>query len=128
MHITANVSPDLGDDEFFSELLQAGWFPSEMQDIGPQEKSLLVGIARSDLLVEKNYIWYGANNKLRCPISVYFGDADDTVSDIRGASVTDWASVTSSSFNLNILRGEHLFIREQDSAEIVISETVLPSL
>jgi medium-chain acyl-[acyl-carrier-protein] hydrolase len=102
----------LPDEMFLAELTQRfnGMSPLILQDRELME--LLLPTLRADITALETYV-YQPETPLECPIRVYGGSFDSTTTEDE---LRAWRIHTKSSFNLQILPGDHFFIRSNQQS------------
>lgn len=102
------------DSEFLREIAaRYGEIPSViLEDV--DLKKLYLRVFRSDFYMIDNY-HYVPDAALTCPITVFYGDADQRVS---RSGLTAWGDLTSGQFNMEMMSGGHFFINTCTTAFI----------
>jgi surfactin synthase thioesterase subunit len=93
-------------------LFEIGGMPAELiaGDLGRALREKAVSAARNDLRLHMTDD-DGDKTTLACPIHVFGGSEDPLVSE---SDLDEWRSRTSSDFSVNILRGDHFYLRDRD--------------
>ncbi|MDP4176024.1 MAG: alpha/beta fold hydrolase [Bacteroidota bacterium] len=91
--------------EFIERLKELNGIPKEVL-ANEELMDLVIPILRADFTICETYR-YEHQVVLSCPISVFGGLYDSSV---KKADLEPWADLTSSSFDLNLLPGDHFFI------------------
>lgn len=106
------ATADLPDDAFIEQLIRrAGAMPQLRTE--PEIQELLLPVLRADLGWLKRYR-FRPEAPLEVPVVAFTGLADH---ELTPADVAGWARHGSAGFRLRVLRGGHLFVRD-DAAEL----------
>jgi medium-chain acyl-[acyl-carrier-protein] hydrolase len=104
------ITYNLSHNEFIEELIQLNGTPREVIEHA-ELMELMIPLLRADFELVQTYE-YLAETPLRCPIIVYGGLQDvETPRD----KLLPWKELTSSRFALNMLPGDHFFIRSSQT-------------
>ncbi|MCU7490601.1 MAG: thioesterase II family protein [Bacteroidota bacterium] len=100
---------NLPEDKFITKLKEMNGMPGEVLK-NRELMELMMPILRADFSVCETYT-YKPVPKTDCPITVFGGLADDGISleELEG-----WAEMTNSSFELNLLPGDHFYITKSE--------------
>ena len=101
---------DLPEADFVEEVKRLNGTPREVLE-HPELRNLVLPLLRSDFEVVQTYR-YVPEPKLDCPISAFGGleDLDATHTHLEG-----WSEHTSAAFTLDMLPGDHFFLRTAQS-------------
>jgi surfactin synthase thioesterase subunit len=98
----------LPDEEFVKELHRFSGTPEALLQ-SKELMELFIPVLRADFTIDETYI-YTAEAPLDCPISAFGGTADP---EAHREEMTAWASFTNSDFRLDMIAGDHFFLRTQ---------------
>lgn len=104
------VTYNLPEAQFIEEVLKLNGTPAEVVE-SPEVMRLLSPMLRADFQLIETYR-YEPGVPLTCPITV-FGGLDDAV--VSRESLYAWRQETSGAFKLNMLPGDHFFLRTSES-------------
>jgi surfactin synthase thioesterase subunit len=117
----------LSESEFLAEL-EARYNAIPAAILADREMMrLYLPVLRADLEMMEKYI-YAPEPPLECPISVFGGTDDPTVT---GSQLQEWRSQTSASFNIRLFPGDHFFQKTsrgafvqavRDECEVVLEQ------
>ncbi|HEX2866913.1 MAG TPA: alpha/beta fold hydrolase [Ignavibacteriales bacterium] len=109
MHKREPLMYKLPEDEFIKRLKDMKGMPEEVLK-NSELMEIMLPILRADFSVSETYI-YKPVPKTDCPITVFGGLADEGISleELEG-----WAEMTNSSFELNLLPGDHFYITKSE--------------
>lgn len=107
-HLPSTEPPtyNLPDGEFLEEVRRLNGTPEELFEY-PGLMELLCGVLRADFEVTQTYI-HKEEAPLSCPITVFGGLQDHWITREQQEA---WREQTLSSFSLNMLPGDHFFLR-----------------
>ncbi|WP_108832294.1 thioesterase II family protein [Actinomyces sp. Marseille-P3109] len=111
LHRTLHSAPD---EEFWATLAGLGGIDTQIVE-SPELRDVLAPILRSDLGLHARYQPDVALPQLQCPVLCYQASADPVV-DVE--SLDDWAEVTTGSFELRRVEGDH-FHAFDDASQLV---------
>ena len=98
----------LGDRELMAELREVPGFPSEILQHA-ELMQLLLPIIRADSAVTETYVYRQAE-PFHFPLTAFASERDELIS---MASIAPWRNHTSAAYDLKLVDGPHLFVREQ---------------
>ncbi|HKX28577.1 MAG TPA: alpha/beta fold hydrolase [Blastocatellia bacterium] len=107
---TEPVTYDLPRDEFIEELIKLDGTPKEVLEHA-ELMELMIPLLRADFQLVQTY-QYQAGTPLQCPISVYGGLEDH---ETPREKLLPWKEMTASGFAVQMLPGDHFFIRSNQS-------------
>lgn len=99
----------LPEGEFIKKLKEMNGMPEEVLN-NRELMELMMPILRADFSVCETYM-YKPGLRAECPITAFGGLADDG---IRLDELESWAEMTNSSFELNLLPGDHFYITKSE--------------
>ena len=97
---------DLPRDEFIAELRRIDGTPSEVLE-HQELMELMIPLLRADFELIETYK-YDEGAPLGCPIAAYAGRSDDEATE---ELMSGWRSQTASGFSLEVVPGDHFFLR-----------------
>lgn len=103
---TDPVTYNLPEDEFRAELLRLNGTPTEVLEHA-ELMSLLLPLLRADFELVQTYE-YADDAPLSCPIAVYGGLEDH---EVPREALLPWKQQTEARFSLQLLPGDHFFLR-----------------
>lgn len=109
MHKSEPLMHKLPEDEFIKKLKEMNGMPDEVL-CNRELMELMMPILRADFTLCETYK-YKPGLKADCPITAFGGLADDG---IRLDELEAWAEMTNSSFELNLLPGDHFYITKSE--------------
>jgi len=125
-HLPSTTTPVelLSDDQLLSDLRTLGGVP-ETALANLEWQQLALPLIRSDFALNDNYLWTGGA-LLHTDIAAMCGTNDPHVSIEQ---VSAWSSHTMRRFSLNVIRGDHFFVKSAPASvfEIIRRELGLPS-
>ncbi|MFE0424887.1 thioesterase II family protein, partial [Streptomyces sp. NPDC058953] len=78
----------------------------------PDMRDLVLPAVRADYRLVDDYVG-GPRPRLDCPVYGYLGDSDP---EVTPEQMADWADLTNGGFRLTMLRGGHLYLRDEEAA------------
>ncbi|QQR01367.1 thioesterase [Enterocloster clostridioformis] len=113
---------DLKEEQFVQELILEGALSEKILE-DKEILDILVPSLRSDYKMYDNYTYMKARKKLECPITVFKGKSDESVT---METMKEWAKETTGEFKFLEISGKHLFNKiEQRVIVEEISKTLL---
>jgi medium-chain acyl-[acyl-carrier-protein] hydrolase len=117
---TRGPTYNLPEAEFLEEIQRLNGTPAEVIE-NPEVMRILSPILRADFQVNQTYR-YESGEPLSCPITVFGGLDDDHV---PKESLFAWREETSAVFDLQMLPGDHFFLRTSEPLLLrLLSETL----
>lgn len=103
---------DLPEQAFITELRRLNGTPAEILE-NSEILSLLIPLLRADFKISECYKAEG--NTIHTPITALGGEQDV---DVDLANLSAWEALTTSNFEVNVMRGDHFFINTNRDAVI----------
>ncbi|GAC43851.1 thioesterase II family protein [Paenibacillus popilliae] len=111
----------LPDEEFVKELRRFSGTPEALLQ-SKELMELFIPVLRADFTVDETYV-YAAEAPLDCPISAFGGTTDP---EAHRKEMEAWASFTSGDFRLDMIEGDHFFLKAQRDVLLrAISQLIL---
>jgi len=105
----------LAEDEFIEAIGQYNGTPPEIL-LDPNLMSYVAPVLRADLEINETYT-YRHNGKLNCEIMAFGGESDVFTS---ADELSKWTDLSNGKFTLQMMPGDHFFLRTQQAAIISI--------
>jgi surfactin synthase thioesterase subunit len=111
-HVAPSTRPlhELPDEQFLAHLRRYNGIPRAVEE-SPELLRLMLPVVRADMRVYETYR-HEVGAPLPCAISAFAGNDDEWVPYAR---VDRWRDLTTASFDLTSIRGDHFFVRDSTS-------------
>ncbi|XP_033639702.1 S-acyl fatty acid synthase thioesterase, medium chain-like [Asterias rubens] len=114
--VTDKPLDQLTDDEFLERLGKLGGTPKEVL----ANKSLIrlfIPVIRADLILLEKYSKEAPSDPpLSCPMNFFDGAEDRT----RNHDIDNWKTISSGSFDVQLLPGEHFYLQQEENTAKII--------